>query len=119
MGPRKCLLVVEDCAVTRAALTRLLQRAGYDVAGAANGQEALDQLGPAAILLDLDMPALSGWEFCWRRDPRLKRIPVLLLSGEDGLAETAATLNVAGYFPKPVDDEELLDALHNLSKAAV
>jgi CheY-like chemotaxis protein len=120
MGPRKRLLVVEDCAAARAALTRLLERAGYDVACAADGQEALNQLGqsrtPAAILLDLNMPALSGWEFRerQRRDPQLDHIPVLLLSGEEGLADTAASLGAAGYFPKPVDVDGLLHALREL-----
>ncbi len=47
MRPGRRILVVEDGAATRAALTRLLQGAGYDVACAANGQEALEQLGHA------------------------------------------------------------------------
>jgi chemotaxis family two-component system sensor histidine kinase/response regulator PixL len=120
MGPPKRILVVDDCPATRSALQRLLEGAGYDVACAADGQEALNQLRrspvPAAILLDLNMPGLSGWDFRERQlhDQQLGRIPVLLLSGEEGLADTAASLGAAGYFPKPVDVDGLLHALQEL-----
>jgi CheY-like chemotaxis protein len=122
MRPGKRILLVEDDAATRAAMARLLERAGYQVDCAADGRQALDRLDsgepPAAILLDLSMPVMSGWEFRQRqrRDPSLGRIPVLLLSAGMGLPETAASLGVAGYFPKPIDVEGLLLALHKVAE---
>src|SRR5262245_46315125 len=111
------ILVVEDDRPTRDAMRALLVREGYRVVCAADGREALDFLSgpeaPAAILLDLALPGLSGGEFRdrQRRDPALAGIPVLLVSGEAALAGAAASLGTAGYFPKPVEVEDLLRAL--------
>ncbi|HYY88050.1 MAG TPA: response regulator [Chloroflexota bacterium] len=62
----RCVLVVEDEAEIRFLLRELLVDAGYAVATAANGEEALDQMHehrPDAVLLDLMMPVMDGWRF--------------------------------------------------------
>ncbi len=113
----KHILVVEDDPLTRQAMELLLGSAGYSVGCAANGREALDRLGwgrrPWLILLDLQMPLMDGWEF--RRRQRQKQslasIPVILLSAETGLPQHATSLGAAGYFPKPVEFDGLLQAL--------
>src|SRR5262245_65206359 len=83
------ILVVEDNSFTRDALLMLLCEKGYEVEGAADGQEALAGLGrgerPCLILLDLAMPRMNGWQFLEerQRDPALAAIPVVVLSAED------------------------------------
>jgi len=99
----------------------LLIGAGYGVACAAHGREALDFLRrgklPTVILLDLSMPVRDGWHFRQeqRRDPTLAPIPVVLLSAEHDLSGLAAALGAAGYCPKPVEAEWLLRAVRLIS----
>ena len=120
MGANKHILVVEDNAAARGALAALLEAAGYAVACAANGREALDHLRgphrPCLILLDLSMPVMDGWEFRdrQRRSPSLACIPVILVSAEGDLPRLASSLGVAGYFPKPVEADGLLRAIRVL-----
>ena len=109
------LLLVEDNEVVGEGLTVVLRRAGYAVALAGNGQEALSALRggvrPDLILLDMLVPVVDGWRFLEqrRREPALAAIPVVLLTGL-GVAspEWAISLGAAGLLRKPVATEELL-----------
>ena len=120
MGSGHHILVIDDSSTVRAVLTALLQRAGYSVAVAANGREALDHLRqaqpPRVILLDLMMPVMDGRQFRreQQHDPGLASIPVVVLSGESDLPQVARSLGVAGYFAKPVESAQLLAALRTL-----
>lgn len=124
METRKLILLVDDNAAARRATRMLLLTAGYRVACAADGREALECLRtgelPVLILLDLSMPVLDGWQFrgLQRHDPHLCKIPVILLSGEEGLGRIAASLEVAGHLPKPVEAERLLNAIHVVEATA-
>jgi CheY-like chemotaxis protein len=117
------ILVVEDNAAARDTLKALLEGAGYRVACAADGREALERLRqperPFLILLDLAMPVMDGWEFRarQRQSPPLAPIPVILVSGDDDLPGKAASLGAAVYFPKPVPFEGLLRAVRALREA--
>src|SRR5690606_2328003 len=81
------VLVVDDDEDIRLILAQILSLQGYDAPTAANGLDALSQLydgvEPCLILLDLMMPAMSGWEFRTKQlqDPKLAQIPVVVLSG--------------------------------------
>jgi chemosensory pili system protein ChpA (sensor histidine kinase/response regulator) len=57
------------------------------------------------ILLDLVMPNVDGWQFIEERshDPRLARIPVVLISGQVAARETARSLGLASYIEKPIE----------------
>lgn len=111
----KQILIVEDCEATREILTLILEAEGYTVAGAGNGLEALrslqDGCRPCAILLDLVMPVMNGWEFLEQRqqDPRLAAIPVIVLSAVGDLAPDVATLGAAGCVTKPIQEDTLID----------
>jgi CheY-like chemotaxis protein len=113
----KRILVVEDDAATRDALSLILSAQGFDVQGAANGQEALALLRsgphPDLILLDLMMPIMDGWQFRREqtRDPTLSAIPVVVLSADGNVQPKAAALRAAGYLQKPVEVENLLEAI--------
>jgi twitching motility two-component system response regulator PilH len=111
------VLVVDDSAATRKALARLLTADGFEVTVAADGREALRLLRgrhrPRLILLDLSMPGGGGEEFRRRQaqDPALANVPVLVCSAEADAEERAAALGAAGYLPKPVDADLLLNAV--------
>ena len=105
------ILVVEDDDDTRAMFATLLQMQGYAVRAARNGLEALRALDadrPCAILLDLMMPVMDGFEF---RQKQLERpepvasIPVICVSA---IAKQAESLGIP-CLTKPVDLGELLE----------
>ncbi len=80
------VLIVEDHADAREMYGAYLKLSGFRVAEAANGEEALTQtaeLRPDAIVMDLAMPGIDGWEATRRLkgDARTARIPIIALSG--------------------------------------
>jgi CheY-like chemotaxis protein len=109
------VFVVEDDPDTREMIGRFLELEGFSVGFAANGKQALDQLGAGAaacvILLDLMMPVMDGWEFRRQqiRQARLAQIPVIVLSaaGRDRIEQIKAD----HYLTKPLDLEELLQTV--------
>jgi len=112
------LLVVDDDPRFRAFMRALLEGAGYAVEDASTGDEALAAVRdrpPAAVLLDVDLPGLSGYEVCRaiRQDHRLD-VRVVFVSGE----RTESFDRVAGlligadeYVTKPFAPDELLARL--------
>jgi CheY-like chemotaxis protein len=110
----KTLLVVEDDIITREGLAVVLREAGYTVAVAANGTDAIDHLlaNPTSlVLLDMMMPACDGWSVLHRhlKDLALTAIPVVIMTAL-GVAslEWAIGLGAAGYLRKPFDVPALL-----------
>jgi CheY-like chemotaxis protein len=114
------VLVVEDDRDVREALEALLGEERFIVRTARHGREALDRLlaglRPSAILLDLRMPVMDGFEFCARKvaDPALAPIPVVVISADHGAAARIAPLCAAAYLPKPIDVDALLGILERL-----
>lgn len=109
------ILVVDDSRATRRILRRGLEEAGYGVAEAGNGQEALSicrELTPDLVLLDVDMPVLDGPAtlVAMRADPALKDVPVLFLTARTSASDLAAglTLGAQDYLRKPCDAVELV-----------
>ena len=83
---RELVLVVDDFQDAREMYAEYLEYAGYRVATAANGAEAVEKAlreRPNAILMDLSMPFMDGWEATriLKADERTRKIPVLALSG--------------------------------------
>jgi len=120
------LLFVEDDSAIRESLGEALQEDGFEVVAAANGREALEHLRngarPSAILLDLMMPVMDGWDF--RRaqldDPSLRDIPVVVVSASGFSPETIRTqFGDVELIPKPVPYLELLEALGRLRSGGV
>lgn len=115
-------MIVDDDPDIRSALAELLETEGYVVTTAPNGAVALAQLRagirPCAILLDLMMPHMNGWEFRAEqvRDPELREIPIVLLTAS-GFNDTAirAEFGRIEYFPKPPSPERLLATVHRLA----
>ncbi|SRR5581483_798724 len=115
--PNHVLLIVEDDADVRDALSYLLHSEGYEAVCAADGQEALDALArgvrPCLILLDMMMPGLNGEDF--RRiqlaHPIWREFPVALYTGDGHASEKARRLGVPLWFIKPLEVDELLHAV--------
>jgi CheY-like chemotaxis protein len=112
-SPLSCILVVEDDRVVREVVSDALVDAGYAVATAADGVDALEQLRdhPAdAILLDLMMPVMDGWTFldAISRDNQLRSIPVGFMSAVPALRQAAKEQGVQVTVGKPFAVEDLL-----------
>ena len=111
----KTVMVVDDDRDIRESLADVLNDEGYEVLGATNGKDALEQLEggarPRVILLDLMMPVMDGYEFYkrWCAQPSLKSIPLYVVTAgratHDGLPEAT------GLLQKPLDLDKLLALL--------
>jgi two-component system response regulator MprA len=117
MSAKPCapVLLVEDHADLREAMTGLLEAFGYRVVTAADGEDALDQLrggtAPCLIVLDLEMPRKDGWAFRAEQvhDPRLAAIPTIVSSANRDVRQKAAALGIVGYFEKRGGFDGFLD----------
>ncbi len=114
--PTRTLLVVDDDADVRDVLDEVLTEAGYDVVCVDDGEVALDYLqdspAPDAILLDLCMPVMSGWELArrLRRQPELARIPLVLITASEPHAGYPGT----EVLRKPLDLDRLLHTVRDV-----
>ena len=108
------VLVVDDDKHAVEILYRLLQKEGFEVLRAQSGKEALAVVAARdvdAILLDVMMPEMDGFEVCTalRREERTRDIPVLLLTARDDM-ETRVLgmkLGVSEFLTKPINKREL------------
>jgi len=111
------ILLVDDDEDIRATLGAVLQAEGYEVVEARNGLHALQQLMrsplPRAILLDMTMPVMTGFEFLdfQKEDPRIRAIPVVAVTVH---AKVADLPGVARVVRKPFDLEQLLAVLREV-----
>lgn len=107
------LIVDDDCDIAEA-LAEILACEGHTVQVARNGVEGLERLTharPDLILLDVEMPRMTGPEMAYEaflRDAGLERIPIVLLSGKIGLRDVAAAVGTPYFLAKPYALETLL-----------
>ena len=115
------ILVADDEPNIVTALEFLLERAGYEVRTAGNGDEALGAITkdpPDLVLLDIMMPVKSGYEVCKRiRDqPEWGKVKVVMLSAKGRDAEVTKGLAMGAdlYVTKPFSTRELLSQIRTL-----
>jgi two-component system response regulator MprA len=118
MSGRPRVLVVEDDTDIAGVLRRSLDKEGYEVRIAADGETALDQADdfePDAVVLDLGLPKLDGVEVC-RRLRQDKDVPILILTARDALDARVEGLDSGAddYLVKPFEREELLARMRAL-----
>lgn len=119
---RPTMLVVDDSINVRRLLALTLEKAGYQVAQAKDGQDALDKLNAGlvvqAILCDVEMPRLDGYGFLAqiRNHPAFAALPVAMLTsrGSEKHRQLAANLGASAYFTKPYNEQFLLKTLADL-----
>jgi len=114
--PNRAVLVVEDDADLGDVVSMVLEASGYEPVLAKDGREALERLRtmrPGVILLDLMMPGMNGWELRAEqlRDPKLRAVPVVVMTGDGNAASKAAALDAADYLQKPIDVPKLLQMM--------
>ena len=114
-GSEPIILLVEDNEVNRDMLVRRLQRAGYKVATAGDGEAALTAMReqhPAVVLMDMNLPVKDGWTACReaQQDSSIAGIPIIALTAhameED--KHRALEAGCSDYATKPVDFPDLL-----------
>jgi signal transduction histidine kinase/CheY-like chemotaxis protein len=114
-GEKRRILVVDNEAVDRELIMNILTPLGFEVAEAVNGQDCLSvyqAFKPDAILMDLAMPFMDGWEASYIiRSIHQSSIPIAIVSANafDKNLENAAEINAGDFIVKPVNVEELLD----------
>jgi two-component system, cell cycle response regulator DivK len=121
---RPRILLVDDFPDNREMYALYLEYAGFEVAEAATGYEALAQAFaqvPDLIVMDLSLPGLDGWEATRRlkSDPRTSQIPVLALTGHalDGYSQGARDAGCDAFVIKPCLPEELAAEIRTLLEA--
>jgi two-component system response regulator MprA len=113
------ILVVDDERAVRESLERALRLEGYEVALAEDGAQALGTLAdqaPDAVVLDLMMPGVDGFEVCRRMRSAGDRTPVLVLTARDSVTDRVSGLDAGAddYLVKPFALDELLARLRAL-----
>ena len=118
---RPLVLVVEDDPDLGETIVGFLKDEGLDAKLARDGDQAMrlvDQLTPAAMILDLMMPRRDGFSVLreLRADGRINRLPVIVVTAIFGLSERlyATELGAADYVTKPFELDELLDRVRNV-----
>ena len=104
--------MVEDDRAVREALRRALTLAGYEAQEAADGEQALElvvQAVPDAVVLDIGLPGIDGLEVCRRLRLLGNRVPILMLTARDAVADRIDGLDAGAddYMIKPFDVGEL------------
>jgi two-component system cell cycle response regulator DivK len=115
------ILLVEDNEMNRDMLSRRLERKGFEVVIAIDGQAGVDMASstnPNIILMDLSLPIIDGWEATRRikADPATQSIPVIALTAHAmaGDEQKALEAGCDDYDTKPIDLKRLLGKIDNL-----
>jgi chemosensory pili system protein ChpA (sensor histidine kinase/response regulator) len=121
-SPGAKVLVVDDSMTIRVMTERMLNKHGMSTALAKDGVEALMWLEnemPDFLLLDIEMPRMDGFELAAtiRADHRLAALPIIMISSRSGEKhrQRAAELGVNGFLGKPYNEDQLLDAIGELT----
>jgi twitching motility two-component system response regulator PilG len=122
-GQRPTIMCIDDSPTVQRKVRLILESAGYRVIGLTDPLTAISSLvreKPALAFLDISMPNLDGYDLCrmLRRSPALQSIPIVMLTGRDGLIDRvrAKMVGASGYITKPFDAQSLSDVIQKFVK---
>ncbi|MEO1375394.1 MAG: response regulator, partial [Cyanobacteria bacterium J06635_10] len=116
------ILVVEDSPSELELISHFLNESGYKVIKATGGQEALEKLElekPDAVITDVVMPGMSGFELCrsLKKNPATHKVPIVICSSKNQEIDRlwAMRQGADAYLTKPYTREELLRAIKSVA----
>lgn len=117
---------IDDSNTVQRQVKLTLEAAGYQVLGITEPTRAMTALArqrPHLIFMDINMPEINGYDLCQilRQSDALKDIPIVMLTGRDGLIDRmrAHMVGATEYLTKPVQPQQLLDVLRKLIETSV
>ncbi|XGW00235.1 MAG: response regulator [Leptolyngbya sp. BL-A-14] len=121
------ILIIDDSINVRRFLALTLEKAGYRVEQAKDGQDALEKLQAGlavqAVICDIEMPRLDGYGFLTKvkSNPALVHLPITMLTSRssDKHRQLAMSLGATAYFSKPYNEHDLLQSLERVIEAGV
>jgi len=115
------ILVVEDEPEIRILVKTILEKAGYSVVEAEDGEAALrlvNEEEPDLVLLDVMIPGIEGWEVCRRirENEATRRLPIIMVTVRttDEDIQRSVECGANAHINKPFDQRELLDTIKKL-----
>jgi two-component system, OmpR family, phosphate regulon response regulator PhoB len=117
---RPCVLMIEDDRAIREVFAWALDDEGYAVVALADCRRARAYLHanrpPDLILLDYHLPRMNGVEFVRtiQRNPRLRDVPILMMSASLEAERATRQIGVAGFLPKPFETDRLINMVRRL-----
>ena len=123
MTSKPIILVVDDDLPILALMRTLLREFGFEAVTAQSGEQAIAEARarrPAAVLIDRNMPGMSGDELirALRSEPGFDALPILIISGQSVSPAELATLGADGAILKPFDITALIAQLRSFVPAA-
>lgn len=123
MASKPIILVVDDDLPILALMRTLLREFGFEAVTAESGEGAIAAARtrrPSAVLLDRNMPGMSGDELIrtLRSEPGFDSLPILILSGQPVSSDEMSALGADGAILKPFDVTELINQIRTLVPAA-
>lgn len=116
----KTVLLVDDAKSIRSVFAEVIRQAGFEAQTASSAEEALqtivDNGMPDLVVTDINLPGISGLEFCKRFRKVASHTPILVLSAlsDKDLVAEARTVGVQGWMLKPVEPEYFLNKLKSV-----
>jgi len=119
MPNSKSILLVEDEPLLSSLLTQRLEKEGFSVVRAKDGEDALSKIREGSysiVLLDIILPKMSGFEFMEKigEDPQIEDVPIVIISnlGQESDIEKGKELGAVGYFVKAkISIEDLVEEI--------
>ena len=119
--PPAAVLIVDDSPTIRILLRDELEKEGYRVVEAEDGDVAMTvavRERPNLVICDINMPKVNGWEFCWnlRKHEDLRYIPFIFLTDRYGVSDRMRGLSIGAedYITKPFDARDLIQRLDDV-----
>ena len=115
------ILLVEDSPTQAYSTSKVLERNGYEVIVAVNGEDGVafaKERVPDLVIMDIVMEGINGYEATRKisADARTSRIPVVMMTSKDQVTDKlwAFKQGALGYLVKPVQEQELVSTINNL-----